>query len=55
MAQMLGINLDMCLQGEINRAVELRRLAARESYVSFIIKFFAIHQNMGPAEWGNTC
>jgi len=21
----------------------------------FVIKFFAIHQNMGPAQWANTC
>jgi hypothetical protein len=33
----------------------LRRLAAQASYVSFVVKFFTIHQNIGPAQWGNTC
>jgi len=41
--------------GNILCTVELRRLAAMESKVSFVIKFFAIHQNMWPAGWGNTC
>jgi hypothetical protein len=42
------------LHGDSIYTVELRRPAALASYVSFVIKFFAIHQNMGPAQWGNT-
>jgi len=52
---LLGINLDMHLRGDSICTAELRRPAALASYVSFVIKFFAIHQNMGPAQWGNTC
>jgi len=47
--------LDMPLRGDFTCTVELRRPAALESYVSFVTKFFAIHQNMGQAQWGNIC
>jgi len=40
--------------GDSVYTAELRRLAAPASYVSFVIKFFAIHQNMGPAQLANT-
>jgi hypothetical protein len=45
----------MRLHGDVIRTAKLRKLAALESYVLFVIKFFAIHQNMGPAQWGNNC
>ena len=45
---LLGIILDMPLRGDSIYTAELRRQAALASYVSFVIKFFAIHQNMGP-------
>jgi hypothetical protein len=51
---LLEIFVDMSLCSDSIYTVELRRLAARTSYVSFVIKFFAIYQNMGPAQWGNT-
>ena len=51
---LLGIIVDMLIHGDSIQTVELMRLAAAESYVLFVIKFFAIHQNMGPAQWGNT-
>jgi len=51
---MLGTILDMHLRGNFINTAELRGLAALESYGLFVIKFFAIHQNMGPAQWGNT-
>jgi len=51
----LGINVDMRRRGDSIYTAELKRPAALASYVSFVIKFFAIHQNMGPAQWGNTC
>jgi hypothetical protein len=41
------------LCNSIDTAV-LRRLAALASYVSFVIKSFAIHQIMSPAQWGST-
>jgi hypothetical protein len=44
----------MCLHGDSICTVELRGPAALASYVSFVIKFIAIHQNMGPAQCGNT-
>jgi hypothetical protein len=44
----------MWLPGDCICIAELRRPAALESYVSFVIKFFAINQSMGPAQWGNT-
>jgi len=47
--------LDMRLRDDSICTAELRRLAALASYVSCVIKFFAIHQNMGPAQWGNMC
>jgi len=45
----------MHLRGDSIYAAELRRPAPLASYVSFVIMFFAINQNMGPAQWGNTC
>jgi hypothetical protein len=34
--------------------VKLSRLAAPASYVFFVIMVFAIPQNLGPVQWGNT-
>jgi len=47
---MLGINLDMHLHGDSIYTAELTTSAALESYASCAIKFFAIHQIMGPAQ-----
>jgi len=52
---LLGIILDMHRRGDSIYTAEVRRPAALASYVSFVIKFFAMDQNMGPAQWGNTC
>jgi len=52
---LLGVILEIRLHNNFISTKELRRLAAPESYVSFLIKFFAIHQNIGPAQLGNTC
>jgi len=52
---LLGILQDMRLSDDSIYTAELRRPAALASYVLFAIKFFAIHQNMGLAQWGNTC
>jgi len=52
---LLGMILDMHLHGEFKCAEELRRLPALESYISVVIKVFAIHPNMGPALCGYTC
>jgi len=46
---------DMRLRGDSIDNVELGSPAALASYVSFAIKFFAIHQNMEQAKWGITC
>jgi hypothetical protein len=51
---LLGIILDMRRRGDSIYTVELKRPAALASYELFVIKFFAIHQNMEPAQWGNT-
>ena len=51
----LGVILDMGLRGDSIYTVELMRQAALASYVLFVINFFVIHQNKGPAQWGNTC
>jgi len=34
---------------------EMRGLAALASYISFVMIFLAIHQNMGPASFGHSC
>jgi len=52
---LLGMILDMRLCGDIIYTAELRRPAALALYVSFVIKFLAIHQNMGLVQWGNAC
>jgi len=52
---LLWIFLDMRLCADFIYTAEWRRPAAQELYVSFGIKFFAIHQNMGLTQWGNTC
>jgi len=52
---LLGIILAMRHRGDSIYTAEVKRPAALASYVSFVIKFFAIHQNMGVAQWGNTC
>jgi len=49
---MLGIIVDMYLRGDSIDTVELRRPEALASYGSFVIMFFAIHQNVGAALWG---
>jgi hypothetical protein len=46
---LFGITLDMGVDGDLICTTELRRLAALELYVLFVIKFFAIYQNMEPA------
>ena len=51
--QLLGIILDMRLRGDSIYTTDLRGPAALTSYVSFVIKFFTIHQNMGLAQWGD--
>ena len=51
---LLGIMLDMCLRGDSIYTAKLSRQAALASYVSFVIEFCAIHQNMELAHWGNT-
>jgi len=45
----------MFLGGDFICTAELTRMAALALYILFLIKFFAIHQNMGPAHGGNTC
>jgi hypothetical protein len=52
---LLGIILDMRRRSDSIYTAELKRPAALASYVLFVIKFLAIHQNMGPAHWRNTC
>ena len=52
---LLGIFLDMHRRGDSIYTAELKRLAALALYVSFGVKFFAINQNVGPAQCGNTC
>jgi len=44
----LRIILDMCLRGDSIYTAALRRQASLAAYLSFVIKFFAIHRNMGP-------
>jgi hypothetical protein len=51
---LLVITLDMGLSGDSIYIAELKRLATPASYVSFVIKFSAMDQNMGPAQWANT-
>ena len=52
---LLGMILDMRLHGDSIYTAELWRPATLASYGLFVIKCFAIHLTMGPAEWGNTC
>jgi len=47
---LLGIILDMGRRGDSIYTAELKRPAALASYIFFVVKFFAIHQNMGPAQ-----
>ena len=49
--QLLRIILDMILRGDSICTAELRRPAGLASYLSFVTKFFVIHQNMVPAHW----
>jgi hypothetical protein len=37
--------------GDSFYTAELLELVALASYVSFVIKFFTIHQNMGQQDW----
>jgi len=50
-----GILLDTFRHADFICTMEYRRPAALASYVSFTIKLFIIHQNMGPAQYGRTC
>jgi len=52
---LVGVILDMLLCGVNMYTAKLGRLAPPAWYVSFLINFFAIHQNMGLAQCGNTC
>jgi len=52
---LLGIILDIRLHAGCICTAELSWTAAVELYVSFLIKFFAIHQNLGSTPLGNTC
>jgi len=52
---LLEILIDMRLHANFICTAGLRKPEALESYVSFVFKFFAIHQNMAQAQWGNTC
>jgi hypothetical protein len=52
--RLLAIIPDMRCHGDSIYTAELKRPVALASYVLFVIKLFAIHQNMGPAQWGNT-
>jgi len=52
---LLGIILDMRRRGDSHYTAEMKQPAALASYGLFDIKFFAICQNMGPAQWGNNC
>jgi hypothetical protein len=47
---LLPILQDMRHHGDSIYTAELKQPAALASYVSFVIKFFAIYQNMGPAQ-----
>ena len=50
---LVGIILDIILHGDCICTAELRIPGALSSHVSFVMKFFIIHQNMGPVQWGN--
>jgi len=52
---LLGIFGDKLLGGDSICTAELRGLEVQAPYVSCVNKFFTIHQNMGPAQYGNTC
>jgi len=51
---LVGIILDMHLHGVTIYTAELMRPVAVVVYVSFVIKYFAMHQNMEPAQRGTT-
>ena len=53
--QLLGILSDLCLHGNSICTAVLHTPGALVSYVSFVMKFFVIHQNLGPAQSGNSC
>jgi len=53
--QLVGRILDMHHHGGSICIEALRRPADVASYVLFVIKFFAIHRNIGPAQWATTC
>jgi len=53
--QLLEVILDMRLHGDSIHTVRLMRPAALALYGLSVIKFFAIQQNIGIAQWGNTC
>ena len=54
-ALLLGRILDMRHHGGSICIVELSSPAALASSGSFVIKFFAVRHNMGPAQWANSC
>ena len=49
-----GTIVDTRRHGDSIHTAEVRRPAALACFVLFVIMFFAIHQNMGTAQWGNT-
>jgi hypothetical protein len=51
----LGIIRDLYHLSESTYTAERKQPAALATYVSFVMMFLAIHDNMGPAQWGNTC
>jgi len=50
----LEISIEMRICGDSVCSAQFKRLLSPVSYISFVINFFASHQNMWPAEWGNT-
>jgi len=51
---LLGMIQVMLPRGGFICTAALRRLEALASNILFVIKIFAIHQGMGPAQWGIT-
>jgi len=49
-----GISQDLRVCGALIPTAEFLRQASHSSYILFVIRLFAIHHNMGLAEYGNT-
>ena len=49
-----GIVLEIPFGSDSIHTAEFTRQEALSSYVSFVIKFLAIHHNMGPVQCANT-